>query len=77
MSAINNNTDTKKIKRADLLNRRKALIVEDNELNREILAALLEEEFDVLTAENGEIGYQILAENYHELSIIYASMQWI
>lgn len=70
MSAINNNTDTKKIKRADLLNRRKALIVEDNELNREILAALLEEEFDVLTAENGEIGYQILAENYHELSII-------
>ena len=50
--------------------RRKVLIVEDNELNREILSGLLEEEYDVLPAENGEIGLRILTEHFRELSLI-------
>lgn len=42
--------------------RRKVLIVEDNELNREMLKATLEDEYDVLEAVNGEDGLQILSQ---------------
>ena len=34
--------------------KRKVLVVEDNELNRELLVSFLEEKFDVFSAENGE-----------------------
>ena len=50
--------------------KRKILVVEDNELNREILSSFLEEEFEVLIAENGEEGLKILVEHYRELSVI-------
>lgn len=46
------------------------LIVEDNELNREMLKATLEDEYDVLEAVNGEDGLQILSQNYKDISII-------
>ena len=44
--------------------KRKILVVEDNELNREILSSFLEERFEVLLAENGEEGLKILREYY-------------
>ena len=44
--------------------KRKILVVEDNELNREILSSFLEEKFDVILAENGEEGLKILGEHY-------------
>lgn len=50
--------------------RRKLLIVEDNELNREILTELLQNDFDILTAENGEIGLKVLAEHYRDISVV-------
>ena len=50
--------------------RRKLLIVEDNELNREILTELLQDDFDILTAENGEIGLKVLAEHYRDISVV-------
>lgn len=50
--------------------RRKVLIVEDNELNREMLKATLEDDYDVLEAVNGEDGLQILSQNYKDISII-------
>ncbi len=50
--------------------RRKLLIVEDNELNREILTELLQDDFDILTAENGEIGLKVLAEHYGDISVV-------
>lgn len=50
--------------------KRKILVVEDNELNREILTELLIEQFDVLTAENGEIGLKLLSQHYRELSAV-------
>lgn len=50
--------------------KRKILVVEDNELNREILSSFLEEKFEVLIAENGEEGLKILVEHYRELSVI-------
>ncbi len=50
--------------------KRKILVVEDNELNREILSSFLEEKFDVILAENGEEGIKILGEHYRELSVV-------
>ncbi len=50
--------------------RRLVLVVEDNELNREILCALLEEEFDVLLAKDGLEGLQQLEEHYQNLALI-------
>ena len=50
--------------------KRKILVVEDNELNREILSSFLEERFEVLLAENGEEGLKILREYYRELSVV-------
>lgn len=50
--------------------RRSVLVVEDNDINREILCALLEGDFDVYEAENGEVGLGLLAEHYRELSMV-------
>lgn len=46
------------------------LIVEDNELNREVLRALLENDFDVLEAVDGEEGLEMLAQHYRTLAIV-------
>lgn len=50
--------------------RRKILIVEDNEINREILKETLKDDYEVLEAINGEEGLQILSQNYKDISII-------
>ena len=50
--------------------KRKVLIVEDNELNREILKAALQEDYDVMEAVNGEEGLKILSRHYKDISII-------
>ena len=50
--------------------RRLVLVVEDNEINREILCALLEEEFDVIQACDGAEGIQRLEEHYRDLALI-------
>lgn len=52
------------------IRKRQILIVEDNEMNRDILCSLLEDEYDVLTAENGEEGLKVLAEHYKDISVI-------
>lgn len=44
------------------------LIVEDNEINREILAEILSEDYRVLEAENGQVALEVLKEHknvYH------------
>lgn len=46
------------------------LIIEDDEINRGILSAFLEEKFDLLEAENGKIGMDVLAANYKKVSVI-------
>ncbi len=50
--------------------KRKVLVVEDNELNREILSSFLGEKYEVIQAENGEEGLALLAEYYRELSVV-------
>lgn len=48
----------------------KVLIVEDNEINREILKETLEDDYDVLEAVNGEEGLNILSQYYKDISLI-------
>ena len=50
--------------------RRLVLVVEDNDINREILCALLEEEFDVIQARDGAEGIRKLEEHYQDLALI-------
>lgn len=54
------------------LNRQKTtvLIIEDDEINRGILCAFLKDKFNVLEAENGKIGLDILNANGDEVSLI-------
>ena len=50
--------------------KRKVLIVEDNEINREILKVTLEDDYDVLEAVNEEEGLNILSQYYKDISLI-------
>ncbi len=50
--------------------RRKVLVVEDQELNRDVLGMILEDEYDVLYAENGAEGMTCMRENADTLSIV-------
>ena len=54
---------------------RKILVVEDNEMNREILQDILCEEYEVIEAENGQQGLAVLEEQYQELSVILLDLQ--
>lgn len=59
---------------AHLSHKREVLIIEDNELNRDILAAILEDEYEILLAENGAEGLELLKEHYQHLSVIMLDM---
>lgn len=39
-------------------------------MNRDMLCAILEDEFDLIEAENGQVGLDKLEQNYHDLSLI-------
>lgn len=54
---------------------RRVLVVEDNEINREMLKMILEENYEVLEAENGAQGMQLLKENFRTLSLILLDVQ--
>ena len=54
---------------------RKILIIEDNEINREILNDILEERYEVLEAENGQQGLALLEQYHQELSVILLDLQ--
>jgi CheY-like chemotaxis protein len=62
--------NAKLLEPGELPSKRKVLVVEDNELNRDILSSFLEEKFDVFLAENGEEGLELLSEHYRELSVV-------
>ena len=50
--------------------RRTVLVVEDNDMNREILSDLLEDDFDVIQAENGLVGLLKLEESGSDISMV-------
>lgn len=60
----------RKNKLAEHGGKRKVLVVEDNDLNREMLCTLLGGEFEVLEAKDGIEGLEKLAAHYAELSIV-------
>ena len=50
--------------------KRKILIVEDEIINQQILSFILEKEYDVISANNGQEALDILQEHYKEISLI-------
>lgn len=50
--------------------RNKVLVVEDVEINREVLAGILESEYTVLTAENGRQAIEMINDHQKELAVI-------
>lgn len=50
--------------------KRTVLVVEDNEINRDILQEILSDNYNVIEAEDGRKGFQLLQENYKRLSLV-------
>ena len=46
------------------------LVIEDSEINRDILTSILENEYSVLSAENGLVGLNLLKEHSDDISLI-------
>ena len=57
------------------LTKRSILIVEDNEINREMLQEILGEQYRVLTACDGVEGMEKLKENFRSLSLVLLDVQ--
>ena len=58
-----------------LSRKRKILIAEDNALNLEMLCALLKDEYEIITANNGKIALEVLEDHYKDLSLILLDIQ--
>lgn len=52
----------------------KILIVDDSEMNRMILGDILEDDFDIILAENGVVAVEILKKMYNEISLVMLDM---
>lgn len=50
--------------------RNKILIVDDVEINREMLAAILEDEHEILLAEDGRVAMDILKKHHEEIALL-------
>ncbi|MCR4717613.1 MAG: EAL domain-containing protein [Lachnospiraceae bacterium] len=50
--------------------KRNVLVVDDEDINRELLGAMLSDEYEVLYAEDGDIALEILKENYEAISAV-------
>ena len=55
--------------------KRKVLVIEDNEINREILTDMLSEYYTVLQAENGQQGLDVLESYGRKISLILLDIQ--
>lgn len=53
------------------MQKKRVLVVEDNELNRELLREILSQEYQVVEAENGEAALKILKEQGEAISLIF------
>ena len=51
--------------------KRKILVVEDNEINREMLVDILSSEYDVITASNGKEALDVIKNVYQNKEYIY------
>ncbi|MGN0424820.1 MAG: putative bifunctional diguanylate cyclase/phosphodiesterase [Acetatifactor sp.] len=55
--------------------KKKVLVVEDNDINREMLADILAENYRVLLAENGQVALDVLKEQKNNISLILLDVQ--
>ena len=53
------------------MNRKCVLVVEDNELTRDILREILSGDYHVLEAENGQVALEVLEEHRSSVSLIF------
>ncbi|MCF0203226.1 MAG: response regulator [Bacteroidaceae bacterium] len=51
------------------------LVIEDNDLNRNLLAALLKGSYEVLTAKNGAVGLEVLKSRGNDIALIFLDIQ--
>jgi len=51
------------------------LVIEDNPLNRDILSDILQEDYNVLLAENGLVGLEALREHCSEIDVVLLDIQ--
>ena len=58
-----------------MISRKEILVVEDNELNREMLKDILNVQYDVVEAENGLEAMDILKRQEHEIALILLDIQ--
>jgi diguanylate cyclase (GGDEF)-like protein len=58
------------IKSSELNRRHLVLVVEDQEINRDILGNILEADYDLIYAENGATGMELIREKADQLSIV-------
>ncbi len=58
-----------------MISRKEILVVEDNELNREMLKEILNVQYDVVEAENGLEAMDILKRQEHEIALILLDIQ--
>ncbi len=58
------------IQSQELKRRHLVLVVEDQEINRDLLGMILDDDYDVIFAENGAEGMKLIRENADRLSII-------
>ena len=54
--------------------RRKILIVDDSQMNREILSDMLEDEYEILQAEGGTTAIELMSELHEQLSLVLLDM---
>lgn len=55
--------------------KRTVLVIEDNEINRGILCALLEDQYNILEAENGKVGLNLFQTHLRKISAILLDLQ--
>lgn len=56
------------------VNKLKILIVDDSELNRELLASMLEDEYEIYQVENGKKAIDILEKSREEFKLVLLDM---
>ncbi|MBQ7503005.1 response regulator [bacterium] len=54
---------------------RSVLVVEDNEINREILCSIIEDEYQLFEAENGAEALKILEDNYEDIAAVITDLE--
>lgn len=58
-----------------MISKKQILVVEDNELNRELLKEILSVQYEVLEAENGRVALEILKHREHQIELILLDIQ--